>query len=163
MITCLAAWLGFLLIRLAYAQTGPPFVGSVCDNPSHTPYHSVSEFPSDVIAMNPEEQLAMPDIKKARPVMLQRMMSVKLGIGHGRTRDKSPQPSGSANISHGSGESPPSKQEIAANCEKYIRAKDTQVSLMIFSSEFKLVKPFVFLSFIFESTDRYNVFHMTHT
>ena len=55
------------------------------------------------------------------------------------------------------------KQEIAANCEKYIRAKDTQVSLMIFSSEFKLVKPFVFLSFIFESTDRYNVFHMTHT
>ena len=42
------------------------------------------------------------------------------------------------------------KQEIAANCEKYIRAKDTQVSLMIFSSEFKLVKPFVFLSFIFE-------------
>ena len=57
----------------------------------------------------------------------------------------------------------PHKQEIAANCEKYIRAKDTQVSLMIFSSEFKLVKPFVFLSFIFESTDRYNVFHMTHT
>ena len=56
-----------------------------------------------------------------------------------------------------------SKQEIAANCEKYIRAKDTQVSLMIFSSEFKLVKPFDFLSFIFESTDRYNVFHMTHT
>ena len=55
------------------------------------------------------------------------------------------------------------QQEIAANCEKYIRAKDTQVSLMIFSSEFKLVKPFVFLSFIFESTDRYNVFHMTHT
>ena len=55
------------------------------------------------------------------------------------------------------------KQEIAANCEKYIRAKDTQVSLMIFSSEFKLVKPFVFLSFIFESTDRYNVFNMTHT
>ena len=55
------------------------------------------------------------------------------------------------------------EQEIAANCEKYIRAKDTQVSLMIFSSEFKLVKPFVFLSFIFESTDRYNVFHMTHT
>ena len=55
------------------------------------------------------------------------------------------------------------KQEIAANCEKYIRAKDTQVSLMIFSSEFKLVKPFVFLSFIFESTDRYNIFHMTHT
>ena len=55
------------------------------------------------------------------------------------------------------------KQEIAANCEKYIRAKDTQVSLMILSSEFKLVKPFVFLSFIFESTDRYNVFHMTHT
>ena len=55
------------------------------------------------------------------------------------------------------------KQEIAANCEKYIRAKDTQVSLMIFSSEFKLVKPFIFLSFIFESTDRYNVFHMTHT
>ena len=55
------------------------------------------------------------------------------------------------------------KQEIAANCEKNIRAKDTQVSLMIFSSEFKLVKPFVFLSFIFESTDRYNVFHMTHT
>ena len=55
------------------------------------------------------------------------------------------------------------KQEIAANCQKYIRAKDTQVSLMIFSSEFKLVKPFVFLSFIFESTDRYNVFHMTHT
>ena len=54
-------------------------------------------------------------------------------------------------------------QEIVANCEKYIRAKDTQVSLMIFSSEFKLVKPFVFLSFIFESTDRYNVFHMTHT
>ena len=54
------------------------------------------------------------------------------------------------------------KQEIAANCEKYIRAKDTQLSLMIFSSEFKLVKPFVFLSFIFESTDRYNVFHMTH-
>ena len=55
------------------------------------------------------------------------------------------------------------KQEIAANCEKYIRAKDTQVSLMIFSSEFKWVKPFVFLSFIFESIDRYNVFHMTHT
>ena len=55
------------------------------------------------------------------------------------------------------------KQEIAANYEKYIRAKDTQVSLMIFSSEFKLVKPFIFLSFIFESTDRYNVFHMTHT
>ena len=55
------------------------------------------------------------------------------------------------------------EQEIAANCEKYIRAKDTQVSLMIFSSEFKLVKPFVFLSFIFEWTDRYNVFHMTHT
>ena len=55
------------------------------------------------------------------------------------------------------------KQEIAANCEKYIRAKDTQVSLMIFSSQFKLVKPFVFLSFIFESTDRYNVFsHDTH-
>ena len=58
---------------------------------------------------------------------------------------------------------PNPKQEIAANCEKYIRAKDTQVSLMIFSSEFKLVKPFIFLSFIFESTDRYNVFHMTHT
>ena len=53
------------------------------------------------------------------------------------------------------------KQEIAANCEKYIRAKDIQVSLMIFSSEFKLVKPFAFLSFIFESTDRYKVFHMT--
>ena len=29
------------------------------------------------------------------------------------------------------------KQEIAANCKKYIRAKDTQVSPMIFSSEFK--------------------------
>ena len=55
-----------------------------------------------------------------------------------------------------------SKQEIAANCEKYIRAKDTQVSLMVFSSEFKFVKPFVFLSFIFESTDRYKVFHMKH-
>ena len=55
------------------------------------------------------------------------------------------------------------QQEIAATCEKYIRAKDTQVSLMIFSSEFKLVKPFVFLSFIFESTDRHNVFHMTYT
>ena len=53
------------------------------------------------------------------------------------------------------------EQKIAANCEKYIRAKDTQVSLMIFSSEFKLVKPFVFLSFIFESTNRYKVFHMT--
>ena len=36
-------------------------------------------------------------------------------------------------------------QEIAANCEKNIRAKDTQVSLMICSLEFKLVKPFVFL------------------
>ena len=112
MITCLAAWLGFLLIRLVHAQTGPPFVGSVCDNPSHTPYHSGSEFPSDIIAMNPEEQLAMPDIKKARPVMLQRMMSVKLGIEHGRTRDKPPQPSGSANISHGSGVSPPSKKRF---------------------------------------------------
>ena len=112
MITCLAVWLGFLLIRLVHAQTGPPFVGSVCDNPSHTPYHSVSEFPSDIIAMNPEEQLAMPDIKKARPVMLQRMMSVKLGIEHGCTRDKSPQPSGSANISHGSGVSPPSKKRF---------------------------------------------------
>ena len=55
------------------------------------------------------------------------------------------------------------KQEIAANCEKYIRAKDTQVSLKVFPSEFKLVKPFVFLLFIFESTDRNNVFHMTHT
>ena len=55
------------------------------------------------------------------------------------------------------------KQEIAANCEKYIRAQDTQMSLMIFSSEFKLVKPFVFLSFIFESTDRYTIFHMTHS
>ena len=58
---------------------------------------------------------------------------------------------------------PHRKQEIAASCEKYIRGNDTQVSLMIFSSEFKLVKPFVLLSFIFESTDRYNVFHMTHT
>ena len=55
------------------------------------------------------------------------------------------------------------KQEIAENCEKYIRAKDTHVSLMIFSSEFKLVNPFVFLSFIFESSDRYKVFHMTHS
>ena len=45
-----------------------------------------------------------------------------------------------------------SKQVIAANCAKYIRAKDTQVSLMIFSSEFKLV--FVLFSFILESTDR---------
>ena len=50
------------------------------------------------------------------------------------------------------------KQKIAANCEKYTRAMDTQVSLMIFSSEFKLVKPLVFLSFIFESTDRFKVF-----
>ena len=51
------------------------------------------------------------------------------------------------------------KQEIAANCEKYIRVKDTQAYLMIFfSSEFKLIKPFTFLPFIFESTDRYNVF-----
>ena len=66
-----------------------------------------------------------------------------------------PQPTWQKSLNH--------RQEIAANCEKYIRAKDTQVSLMIFSSEFKLVKPFVFLSFIFESTDRYNVFHMTHT
>ena len=104
------AW--FLLIRLAHAQTGPPFVGSVCDTPPHTPYHSVSEFPSDIIAMNPEEQLAMPDIKKARPVMLQRMMSVELGIEHARTRDKSPQPSGSENVSHGSGVSPPSKKRF---------------------------------------------------
>ena len=32
-----------------------------------------------------------------------------------------------------------------------------------FSTEFKLVKPFVFLSFIFESTDRSKVFHMTHS
>ena len=51
------------------------------------------------------------------------------------------------------------KQEIAANCEKYIRAKDTQVCLMNFSSEFKLVKPFVFLSFIFESTARYRSYN----
>ena len=79
------------------------FVGSVCDTPSHTPYHSVSEFPSDIIAMNPGEQLAMPDTKKVRPVMLQRMLSVELGIEHARTRDESPKPSGSANISHGSG------------------------------------------------------------
>ena len=55
------------------------------------------------------------------------------------------------------------KQEIAANCEKYIRAKDTQVSLAIFPSEFKLVKPFVLLSFIFESTNLYKVFCMTHS
>ena len=55
------------------------------------------------------------------------------------------------------------KQEIAANCEKYIRAKDTQVSQTIFPSEFKLVKPFILLSFIYESTDRYEVFHMTHS
>ena len=55
------------------------------------------------------------------------------------------------------------KQEIAANCEKYIRAKDTQVCLRNFSSEFKLVKPFVFLSFIFESTARYKIFHTTHS
>ena len=33
----------------------------------------------------------------------------------------------------------------------------------LFSSEFKLVKPFVFLSFIFEPTDRYKVFHVTHS
>ena len=54
------------------------------------------------------------------------------------------------------------EQEIAANCEKYIRAKDTQVSLTIFPSEFKFVKPFVFLSLIFESTDRYKVFFTWH-
>ena len=54
------------------------------------------------------------------------------------------------------------KLEIAPNCEKYIRAKDTQVSLTIFPSECKCFKPFVLLSFIFESTDRYKGFHERH-
>ena len=55
------------------------------------------------------------------------------------------------------------EQEITANCEKYIRATDTQVYLTSFPSEFKFVKPFVLLSLIFESTDRNKIFHMTRS
>ena len=50
---------------------------------------------------------------------------------------------------------------VTRNCSKLRKIHSGQVCLMIFSLEFKLVKSFVFLSFIFESTDRYKMFHVT--
>ena len=57
------------------------------------------------------------------------------------------------------------KKNITRNCSKLRKIHSGQGHTSLpndFSSEYNLIKPFVFLSFIFESTDRYNFFHMTH-
>ena len=52
------------------------------------------------------------------------------------------------------------------NCSKLRKIHSGQGHTSLpndFSSKFKYVKPFFFLSFIFKSTDRYKIFHMTHS
>ena len=55
---------------------------------------------------------------------------------------------------------------VTRNCSKLRKIHSGQGHTSLpndFSSKFKYVKPLFFLSFIFKSTDRYKIFHMTHS